>query len=211
MKEWILGSLKSWSMRFGALLILLPEFWPQIEPHVRELISPDQYHRVLQIIGIAIVLLRAKTTVSIQRRAESGFIRIAVLPVLIISALIAGSLTGCAGLGPRPEVPRGIPEQVEAASLLIRTLDDSVVLLTCTKFELGSCVEPGKPLMPGEALNHHNRLEDAHEALQALSSFGAGQTGECLGAKRTQTACLAAVQKVLLEVDRYLIEKRGGQ
>lgn len=131
---------------------------------------------------------------------------------LLISAALTGLalLAGCGVMGPKPEIPKSIPEQIEAASLLIEKLDDTLVALTCTQFERGRCVEPGKPVMPDKALDIHNQLEDAHEALVAVNSFGPRQAGECLGKKRTQSACLAAVSSALLAIDRYLIERNGG-
>lgn len=129
----------------------------------------------------------------------------------LCAVLCALALFGCGSMGPRPETPKTIPEQIEAASLLIGQLDDTLVSLTCTQFQRGQCVEAGKPVMPGKALEIHGQLEDAHEAVVAVRSFGAGQAGECLGKKRTQSACLAAISASLLAIDRYLIERKGGK
>jgi hypothetical protein len=147
---------------------------------------------------------KAGTQDSVLGTRQGGFIRLALLPILFVLALLAG----CGTMGPKPETPKTIPEQIEAASLFIGKLDDTLVSLTCTQFQRGQCVEPGKPVMPEKALEIHGQLEDAHEALVAVKSFGAGQAGECLGKKRSQSACLAAISTLLLQVDRYLIERR---
>lgn len=63
--DWIKGALKSWTMWFGTALLVLPEVWPALEPHVRELIPDALQNRVLQIVAIVIILLRARTTTAI--------------------------------------------------------------------------------------------------------------------------------------------------
>lgn len=142
----------------------------------------------------------------------AGFIRLHLIPLLIIAAFIGTAFmaAGCAGLGPQAAVPKTIPEQIEAANLLADKLSDAIVDMTCTQFQSGECVEPGKPLMPKDAIASHAAIEQAHTALSSAASIGAGQVGECMGSQRTQSACLAAVNAILLEIDRALIAKRGS-
>jgi hypothetical protein len=65
LKHWGLGLLKSWTAWFGALVIGLPEWWPLVEPMVREVVNPEHYSQLVRLIGVAIVLLRFKTKESV--------------------------------------------------------------------------------------------------------------------------------------------------
>lgn len=65
-KAWLRGAAKSWTAWLGALLIAAPEVLPALLPHFEELMTPDRYQRFVQIIGIAVILLRVKTTTSLK-------------------------------------------------------------------------------------------------------------------------------------------------
>lgn len=159
-------------------------------------------------INAAIAEGTAKT-LAVAGNGAAGFLRLQILPLLLLVALCA-ALAGCAGLGPQAAIPKTIPEQFEAANLLVDKLSDAIVDMTCAEFKAGACVEPGKPLMPKDAITAHDAIERAHIALVSAASISAGQVGECMGSQRTQSACLAAVNAILLEVDRALIAKRGS-
>jgi hypothetical protein len=132
----------------------------------------------------------------------------AALPwlVLLLALVI---LYGC--VGPQAKAPQGIPEQIEAANLFAEKLSDTLAAVTCTQFKAGACIEPGKPLMPKDAIKMHDQLETAHQGLAAASSMGAGGIADCMGTQRTQTQCVTAVSGLLTQIDAYLIAKKGGK
>lgn len=168
------------------------------------------------ITGYTINAAIAQGTASAAAAAAgkaAGFLRPVIVPLLLVLALAGAALVsaGCAGIGPQAAVPKTLPEQIEAANLLADHLSDAIVDLTCAQFRAGECIEPGKPLMPKDAIAAHDAVERAHAALSAAASIGAGQVGECMGSQRTQSACLAAANAVLLEIDRKLIAKRGSR
>lgn len=145
-------------------------------------------------------LAKAKETAG----QAAGFLRLQILPLILAALLVAAFVAGCA-IGPRAAAPKDAPESIEAASLLMEKISDKLVELSCTQFNEGRCVEPGKPLMPVESLKIHERIEDAHGALVTASALGAGEIGECLGQPRSQAACVSAVGVILIEIDNYLI------
>lgn len=138
----------------------------------------------------------------------AGFVRLSMLPWLIAIALLAGCLHGCA-IGPQAALPKTIPEQIEAAALLGGKLSDGIVDMTCTQFKKGQCVEPGKPLMPDDAIKAHTDLQRAQAALMMTSGIPIDGVGECMGQQRTQAACLAAASALLTKIDQMLIAKKG--
>ena len=70
-KAWLKGALKSWTTWFGAFLVAAPEVLPALLPHFEEILTPDSYKRVSQIIGIIVILLRVKTTSSLQQKGSA--------------------------------------------------------------------------------------------------------------------------------------------
>lgn len=56
------GALKSWTVYLGAALVALPELVPLLTPHLQELLDAETYKRLMQIFGIAVILVRFKTT-----------------------------------------------------------------------------------------------------------------------------------------------------
>lgn len=142
---------------------------------------------------------------------QAGFVRPEYYPWLIVIATGAAlvMLYGC--MGPQAALPKTIPEQVEAANLLVDKLSDGIVDMTCTQFKKGQCVEPGKPLMPDDAIKSHASVARAHAALMVTGTIPLNGVGECMGKQRTQAACLAAASALLTEVDRMLIAKKGVQ
>lgn len=135
----------------------------------------------------------------------AGFVRLHMLPILIGLALLAA----CAVMGPQAQLPKTIPEQIEAANLLVDKLSDGIVDVTCTEFQKGQCIEPGKPLMPDDAIKAHESVQRAHAALMMVSGIPVNGVGECMGQQRTQAACLAAAGALLTQVDQMLIAKKG--
>ncbi len=212
LKSWAIGVLKSWTIWVSGVMIAFPQWWPLVEPQIRDIISPEHYTKLVPIIGIVMVFLRLKTTQSLTDKGapkEGGFANLQLLGFLACASLLTVTLTACQ-MGPKPEPPKGIDEQIEAASIFADKLSSGIVAATCTKFKKGACVEPGKPLMPVDSISIHGTIERAHMGIGQVYGISSGGVGECLGALRSQSACLAAVNVLLLEVDRMLIENRGG-
>jgi hypothetical protein len=104
-------------------------------------------------------------------------------------------------------MPKTIPEQIEAAALLMEHLSNAIVNVTCTKFAQKKCIEPGKPLMPEKAVELHKLVEQADSTLQATKMIPIDGSGDCLGAYKSQAQCLAVVSNLLTQVDAYLISQ----
>ena len=68
MKDIVVGLFKSWTVWLGAALVAFPEWWPLVEPFVRDIIGPEHYVKLVPLAGIAMVLLRLKTTESIKAK-----------------------------------------------------------------------------------------------------------------------------------------------
>lgn len=124
-------------------------------------------------------------------------------PVLGLVTLL---LAGCAA-GPRPELPKGIPEQIEASALFLKHLDNNIVELTCTKFQAKRCIEPGKPLMPKKAIELHEQLTKVGKGLHDVALIPVNGIGECFGSAKSQAACLNEVSNQLNQFDAYLISQ----
>ena len=219
LKAWLLGTLKSWSMWAGCVMVAFPQWWPLVEPQIREIVSPDQYARLVSIIGIVMIVLRAKTTKSLADKGapagsadrpqqEGGFARPGALLLL---AILAAALGGCLDSNRvKPAPTHGVPEKIEAAELLMGRISDSLVKLSCTQFDGGRCIEPGKPLMPIDSLTAHARLRTAQRAIARASLVVDGSLVDCLGAERSQEACVDAAGSVLIELEAWLIQQ-GAQ
>lgn len=61
-QDWLRGAARSWTMWSGGLLVVLPELMEVLAPLVTESLGPDAWRRTVQLIGVAMVLLRIKTT-----------------------------------------------------------------------------------------------------------------------------------------------------
>ena len=70
MKDLARGSIRSWSLWFGALLLALPEIIDQLGPDLLELLGSDAYERLLRIAGVVAIALRFKTTQSIAQKGR---------------------------------------------------------------------------------------------------------------------------------------------
>jgi len=70
LKAWLMGALRSWTAWFGALLVAGPEILPMLMPPFKELLTVDNYNRMIQAVGIIVILLRVKTTSSIQQKGK---------------------------------------------------------------------------------------------------------------------------------------------
>ena len=66
---WLRGAARSWTVWSGGLLVVLPELMAAAAPLVTESLGPAAWQRVVQVIGIVMVLLRVKTKTSL---AEKG-------------------------------------------------------------------------------------------------------------------------------------------
>lgn len=64
-QAWVMGTVKSWTVWFGGALLLLPTLWPQILPYLQDLLGPDMTKRVMQVVGILVIILRFKTSQSV--------------------------------------------------------------------------------------------------------------------------------------------------
>lgn len=67
-KQWLIGTARSWTNWFGAFLIAAPELLPQLLPQAEQLLTPDHYMRLVQWIGIVVIVLRFKTTQSVSQK-----------------------------------------------------------------------------------------------------------------------------------------------
>lgn len=55
------GALKSWTVWLGGMLVALPEIVPLLGPHLQEMLTPETYKQVMQLFGIAVILVRFRT------------------------------------------------------------------------------------------------------------------------------------------------------
>jgi hypothetical protein len=65
------GVAKSWQMWFGALLVAWPEVQPMLAESLIPIIGQENWGRALQLIGVAVILLRIKTTQSIAAKGKA--------------------------------------------------------------------------------------------------------------------------------------------
>jgi hypothetical protein len=65
---WLRGAARSWTMWSGALLVVLPELMDAAAPLVTETMGPEAWRRVVQVIGIVVVILRIRTTQSLPEK-----------------------------------------------------------------------------------------------------------------------------------------------
>lgn len=115
-------------------------------------------------------------------------------------------LAGCI-TPPDIQPPKTVPEQIEAAGLLVATLSDKIEQSTCGTFENKRCIDPTTPLMPDDAILAHGLVEQANDVLQATRLIPTNGVGDCLGQQKTQAACLALASSLLSQVQSYLIAK----
>jgi hypothetical protein len=64
----ITGILKSWTVWFGGILVALPQIIPLISPSLQQALSAHAYQNVTSVVGIIVILLRFKTTQSLQAK-----------------------------------------------------------------------------------------------------------------------------------------------
>lgn len=69
---WLRGAAKSWTMWSGALLVALPELMTAAEPLLTETMGPEGWKRVVQVVGIVVVVLRLKTTQSLAAKGAAS-------------------------------------------------------------------------------------------------------------------------------------------
>lgn len=106
-----------------------------------------------------------------------------------------------------PRAPKGPLEQIEAAEVTAQQLATSIYNQTCMDIQAGKCVEPGKSLMPEQALAAFDKVQRVRKTLRQAATLSDGGLAECLGEPRNQQACLAAAQAALLELERLLLTK----
>lgn len=70
--DWIRGTLKSWSMWLGGILIALPDVLPLISPQLEQMLDADAYKRLMQGVGIIVILLRYKTRESVLEKGAKA-------------------------------------------------------------------------------------------------------------------------------------------
>jgi hypothetical protein len=66
--QWVQGGLASWTVRAGGLLVVLPELMEALAPLVTEQWGAEVWKRFVQVIGVLMILLRAKTTQPLPER-----------------------------------------------------------------------------------------------------------------------------------------------
>ena len=64
-KALLMGAMKSWTVRVGGLLVVMPELMDAVQPLVTDSFGPEVWKRVLQVAGVVMILLRAKTKESL--------------------------------------------------------------------------------------------------------------------------------------------------
>jgi len=215
-KAVVVGSLKSKTQWVAMLLIALGVLQDQSQV-LTQFLGPDVMGKVLAGGGVLMALLRAITTSSLTDKAglevmspsdnQSGLATVRML--LVLACLSLGFALG--GCGSIPRAPQGILEQIEAAELSLQQLSESITNLTCTQYVARKCVEPGKTFDADTGIAHRDKVQQARAALRSTLTLGGGQIGECLGEKRTQQACLAAVKLVLIEMERKVLQAQGGK
>lgn len=121
-------------------------------------------------------------------------------------------LAGLAGCITPPDIkqPQSVPEQIEAAALLVGTLSDKIEQSTCGTFENKRCIDPTTPLMPDDAIKAHGLVEQGNDVLQATRLIPVNGVGDCLGEQKTQAACLAVASSLLSQAQAYLISKEAN-
>jgi len=71
-KAWVVGALRSWTMWLGGLLVVLPELMNALAPIVTAEWGAEVWQRVMQLVGVAVILLRAKTVESIPDKGAAS-------------------------------------------------------------------------------------------------------------------------------------------
>lgn len=69
---WLRGLAKSWTAWTGVLLVALPELMTAAEPLLTETMGPEGWKRVVQVVGIVVVVLRLKTTQSLAAKGAAS-------------------------------------------------------------------------------------------------------------------------------------------
>lgn len=67
-KPWAIGAMRSWTMWLGGLLVVLPELMNALAPIVTAQWGADVWQRVMQLVGVVVILLRIKTVESIPEK-----------------------------------------------------------------------------------------------------------------------------------------------
>lgn len=67
---WLKGALKSWTVWLGGFLVALPELLPLLDPAIKDMLDADTYRRVMQIAGIAVILVRFRTTQPLNEKVK---------------------------------------------------------------------------------------------------------------------------------------------
>jgi hypothetical protein len=125
-----------------------------------------------------------------------------------LAALLCLFLLGC---GPMPDKPKNVLEQIEAAEITAQQVEASIVALTCTKFHVKQCVEPGKALDPKTSLELLATVENGRDGLKAAIGLGPDKIGLCLGQQRDQLACLNAARSIILQIETMLLRAKEGK
>lgn len=67
-KAWVIGASKSYTMWLGGLLVVLPELMNALAPIVTAQWGADVWQRVVQLVGVVVILLRIRTVESIPEK-----------------------------------------------------------------------------------------------------------------------------------------------
>jgi hypothetical protein len=70
-QAWIRGFLRSWTAWVAGLVIVLPELMSALAPIVTEEWGADVWRRVVQLVGVAMIVLRIKTSTSIPDKGST--------------------------------------------------------------------------------------------------------------------------------------------
>lgn len=66
---WLKGTVKSWTVWFGVLLLGFPELLPALAPQLEQLLDASAYKRLMSWAGVIVILLRFKTNQSVKDKA----------------------------------------------------------------------------------------------------------------------------------------------
>lgn len=72
MTELLKGLLKSWTAWLGAAIASAPDWWPLVLEEITRDAHPLDKHTelLIRLMGIAVILLRFKTTQSLQEKGQ---------------------------------------------------------------------------------------------------------------------------------------------
>lgn len=65
---WLRGSVQSWTMWFGAIVVTVPDWWPLISDDAAQIFGEGYAAMVTRVVGVLVIALRIKTVASIAAK-----------------------------------------------------------------------------------------------------------------------------------------------